>query len=295
VNIDKIKRELQNIPIFNGDIIINSIEGGMTNDTFLVTYNNIDYVAKLGGKKYYGVIYSHEVEANNAAYKIGISPKLIYNDKKFLIFEYIKSKTLEPEDINNKQMLRKIVSLIKLIHFDLEKKLENKNLCINIFQIIKHRILLLQKNNSAHAPILKSLISDYKFFEKNSQHHKQVFSHNDFYCKNILQKENKILIIDWEYSGYNSCFLDLANLSKNNDLNEEREKFILNEYFGESFKPIYIKEFQIMKCVSMLNELLWSFISEIFAQKDFDYTSYTDRMLRRYKKQLEYFYNLWEI
>ena len=102
----------------------------------------------------------------------------------------------------------------------------------------------------------------------------------------------KFWLIDWEFSGFNPSFLDLANLSKNNELSEGDDNFILAEYFGDSVTSSSIYKFQAFKCISLLNELLWSMVSEIFSEKIFDYKSYTDNITDKYYKQLGFFKSL---
>ena len=107
-----------------------------------------------------------------------------------------------------------------------------------------------------------------------------------------MDDSKKFWLIDWEFSGMNSPFLDLANLSKNNKLSEDDDNFILAEYFGDSVTSCSIYKFQAFKCISLLNELLWSMLSEKFSEKVFDYKSYTDKISDKYYKQSEFFKSL---
>ena len=51
-------------------------------------------------------------------------------------------------------------------------------------------------------------------------------------------------------------------------------------------------KFHMQKCVSLLNGALWSMVAEIFSKKVFDYVSYTNKMLKRYEKQFDYYNSL---
>jgi len=165
-------------------------------------------------------------------------------------------------------------------------------LSISIFQMIKKKIFVLKKKNSPYTDKLNNFIKDCEIFEKEFESLETVFTHNDFFYKNILDDSKKFWLIDWEFSGMNSSFLDLANLSKNNELSEDDDNFILAEYFGDSVTSSSIYKFQAFKCISLLNELLWSMVSEIFSEKVFDYVSYTNKMLKRYEKQFDYYNSL---
>lgn len=293
MNKEQLILKLKKLSFFEGNIELDLIEGFMTNYNYLVFHNNNKYVLKFGNySEHYGVIRSHEIEASNAGHKAGISPAVIYSDNEIIIFNYIKSNYLTPEKIREKITLKKIVNLIKVVHNEVTKYLENPNMENNIFQLINKRIIKLKKSNSPYIESLKNYINDYEFFKKKFEQHEKVFTHNDFFYKNILDDGKRLWLVDWEYSGFNSPFLDLANLSKNNELSTDDDNFILEAYCGDLVDSSSIYQFYALKCVSLLNELLWSMISEIFSKKVFDYKSYTDKINNKYNKEMKYFKGL---
>ena len=44
-----------------------------------------------------------------------------------------------------------------------------------------------------------------------------------------------------------------------------------------------------MKCASLLREAMWSMVSEIHSELDFDYVAYTDEDLERFRRVYETF------
>ena len=268
MNKEQLILKLQKLSFFEGNIELDLIEGFMTNYNYLVFHNNNTYVLKLGNySEHYGVIRSHEIEASKAGHKAGISPEVIYYDNKITIFNYIKSKYLTSENIREKIKLKRIVHLIKVVHNEVAKYLENQNMKNNIFQLINKRIFQLKKSNSPYIDSVNNYINDYKFFKKEFEQDEKVFTHNDFFYKNILDDGKKLWLVDWEYSGFNPPFLDLANLSKNNELSADDDNFILEEYCGDLADSSTIYKFYALKCVSLLNEMLWYMLSEIFSKK----------------------------
>ena len=146
MNKEQLKIKLQTLPLFKGSIDLKFIEGFMANDSYIVSDDNNKYVAKIGGnKQHYGVVRSHEIEASKAGYKAGISPQVIYFDNRILIFQYIQSNHLTLEKIREKETLKRIISLIKIVHKEVANYLKGPNLSINIFQMIKKKIFDLKK------------------------------------------------------------------------------------------------------------------------------------------------------
>ena len=80
-----------------------------------------------------------------------------------------------------------------------------------------------------------------------------------------------------------------ANLSRSNELSEEEDDFILEEYFGGTVTEISKYKFQELKCASLLKGVLWGMMSEIFSKKVYDFKSYTASMYAGYVEQLDYF------
>ena len=293
MNKDQIKIKLQALPFFKGDIDLKFIEGFMANDSYIVSDDSNKYVVKIGGDKQdYGVVRSHEIEASQAGYKAGISPKVCYFDDSILVFQYIQSNHLTSEKVKEKETLKKIIHLIKIVHKEVVNFLEGPNLSNDIFQMINVKIFHLKEKNNPHTDKLNKFIKECEIFEKESKSYEKVFTHNDFFYKNILNDDKKLWLIDWEFSGFNSPYLDLANLSKNNEFSEDDDNFILERYYEDSITSNSKIKFHMFKCVSLLNEVLWSMVAEISSTKVFDFVSYTDKVLKRYEKQLDYYNSL---
>ena len=89
-----------------------------SNYSYLVTDNNKKYVARfLTNREHYHVLNFHELAASKAAeIEAGVAPKVIYNEKEFLIFEYIPSNPLTFEKLKQEKYLKKIISLLKVVH-----------------------------------------------------------------------------------------------------------------------------------------------------------------------------------
>ena len=293
MNKDQVKIKLQGLPFFKGSIALKFIEGFMANDSYIVSDDSNKYVVKIGGDKQdYGIVRSHEIEASKAGYKAGISPKVCYFDDSILVSQYIQSNHLTLEKVKEKETLKKIIHLIKIVHTKVVNFLEGPNLSNDIFQMIKVKIFHLKEKNNPHIDKLNNFIKDCEIFEKESKSHEKVLTHNDFFYKNILDDDKKLWLIDWEYSGFNSPYLDLANLSKNNEFSEDDDSFILERYYGDSITSNSKIKFHMFKCVSLLNEVLWSMVAEISSTKVFDFVSYTDKVFKRYDKEFDYYNSL---
>jgi thiamine kinase-like enzyme len=113
-----------------------------------------------------------------------------------------------------------------------------------------------------------------------------VFGHNDLLPANIIDDGERLWLIDFDYAGFNSPLFDLANLASNNQLSEDQEHRLLDTYFGEPTPPARWRAYAAMKCASLLRETMWSMVSEIHSELDFDYGAYTEENLDRFERTL---------
>jgi thiamine kinase-like enzyme len=116
-----------------------------------------------------------------------------------------------------------------------------------------------------------------------------VFGHNDLLAANFIDDGKRLWLLDWDYAGYNTALFDLANLSSNNALSAEQEDRILETYYQHSVTDGLRRRLAAMKCVSLLRETLWSIVSEIHSDLDFDYVNYTGKNISRFENAYKAF------
>jgi len=274
---------INTIPIWKGNISIKILDGGITNQNFLVADNTNKYVVRIGNDiSEHLISRSNELIASKAASKCGISPDVIYHDKGILILNFIKSKTLTEADV--KKNILKIISLIKRIHKDIPKNIYGQSLIFWVFHVIRNYVKFLKDNNSLYDKLLDNLLEKSEKLEVISSPYEIVFGHNDLLPANFLDDGSRIWVIDWEYAGYNSPLFDLGGLASNNNFNTKEEIILLENYFEKKINDKLLLKFNSMKCASLLRETMWSMVSEITSKIDFDYSKYSQENIIKFNK-----------
>ena len=198
MNLSKVKNKLITIPIWKGSITVEPLEGGITNHNFLVTNNHDKYVARFGDDlMHHQVMRFNELAASKAAYELGISPNVIHYEKGLLILEYIQLNPLTAEKLRKENTLKKIISLMKIIHHKMPNYFKGPAMIFWVFHVIRDYAWTLKEMNSPYVAKLNHLIEDSNKFEKVSGPHEIVFAHNDWLAANILVDGPKLWIIDW--------------------------------------------------------------------------------------------------
>ena len=281
-NIDKIK----SLPIWTGPIEISPLEGGITNFNYLVKDSGKDSVVRMGSDIPEHLVYrSNEILVSKAAFEIGVSPELIYNEPGILVLDYIKSTTLEP--ITIRKNLERIIPIVKKIHHSIPNKLSGQPSIFWVFYVIKYYSNFLLKNKSTHSSLISDLLSKSNKLQELSSPREIVFGHNDLLAANFLDDGSKIWVIDWEYGGFNDPLFDIGGLASNNDFDFDMENLALEMYFDKKPSKELIIKYNAMKTASLLRETMWSMVSEITSKLDFSYADYTFENLSKFRDSFE--------
>ena len=91
-------------------------------------------------------------------------------------------------------------------------------------------------------------------------------------------------LVDWEYAGFNSPLFDLGGLASNSELAPAVREKLLEYYFDKPVTDQLRYRFAAMTAASLLRETMWSMVSEIHSQIDYDFASYTAENVARFEK-----------
>ncbi|WP_434342608.1 phosphotransferase [Mycoplasma capricolum] len=159
-------------------------------------------------------------------------PKLISNDQKEIVWEYVEGN--EPVvDLNN---IKIITNQIKQLH--------NSNLNFpknNLKQRVQYYRQKMVELNSGIEIIDKyaNLIDD--ILDKMEY---STPLHNDLFPFNMIETKNKIYFVDWEYATMGDKHFELAYLIETSNMNSECEKVFLDLYNDyDSYKLLLNKIF----------------------------------------------------
>ena len=284
----KIDNLIRSIPIWKNTIEISKIEGGITNQNFLIQDNQKKFVVRLGEDiPEHLVSRSNEIIASKAAAEFNIGPKVVYNSKGILVLKYIESIALSSENVKDK--IDTIIPLIKKIHFEIPKKIIGQSLIFWVFHVIRNYENFLKNKKSSYTKLLPELLHKSEILEKKSSPYEIVFGHNDLLPANFLDDGTRLWVIDWEYAGFNTPLFDLGGLASNNNFSQKQETYLLENYFENKIDDEILLKYNALKCASLLREAMWSMVSELTSKIDFDYKYYTQENLSKFNQSYKEF------
>ena len=275
---------IQALPIWQGEIHAEPLTGGITNVNYCVTDGARKYVVRVGDDiPLHQIMRFNERAASRAAHAAGLSPALVYASGDLTVLDYVDSKTLTEEDVRSEAYLPRLLDLVKSCHRDVPDHLRGPVLVFWVFHVIRDYAATLTERNSSHKAVIPELVQLGNTLEQAAGPYDMVFSHNDLLCGNFLDDGSRLWLIDFDYAGFNSPLFDLGGLASNNGLSPAQEDWMLESYFEVPVTDDLRHRYSAMKCASLLRETMWSMVSEITSEIDFDYGAYSAENLASFR------------
>ncbi len=291
--IEPVKTILQRIthlPCWSNRVSPQPLAGGLTNHNFLVQDGDQAFVVRLGADlPEHGVLRQHEVNAARAAFLAGLGPEVIYTEPSIMVMRFIEGQVLSPKQLQDPGMLQRLLPVIQCCHHELAAYLAPGVLSFWVFQVNRSYMTLLKNHTSPYNRQLPALQQYNTILEQTVGAVSLVFSHNDLLAANFIDDGERLWLLDWEYAGHNSPLFDLANLAANNDLSEEGERWLLQNYFTTTADERLWQRYRAMKCASLLRETLWSMVSEKYSKLAYDYRQYTVQNMASFERAWQTF------
>lgn len=283
---------IRSLPIWKGKITATPLTGGITNVNYLVSDDVGKFVVRVGDDiPLHQVMRFNELAANRAAHAVGLSPAVVHASGDMMVLEYIESRTLTEEDVRAPDMLPRILDLVAACHREVPRHLRGPALVFWVFHVIRDYAATLLERGSNHAALIPELLQIGDALEQAAGPFDIVFGHNDLLCGNFLDDSNRLWLIDFDYAGFNTPLFDLGGLASNNGLSADQEDWMLETYFDAPITGDLRRRYGAMKCASLLRETMWSMVSEITSDIDFDYAGYSASNLVQFRAAYDTFNN----
>ncbi|MCC6094326.1 MAG: phosphotransferase family protein [Eubacterium sp.] len=245
------------------ELSVSRLSGGVTNVNYVVQNENQKYVVRVAGKGT-NLFIDRKNEFHNVTTmsNLGIAPKIYFSDPetRFQIQEFIEQDTLTAEKIRgNNDILSACIRLLKKCH---SSGADFKNR-FDPWVKTETNLALLQKDGfHNYYPDWKGTVAFCK--DVHSQYQAEPIDlcpcHNDTVAGNFMGNDVSMKLIDWEYSGMNDPYYDLACFSMENGLNAGDEKLMLRLHEDKEPDDKEIRRFLSMKIITAFYWSVWSLL-----------------------------------
>ena len=285
---DRAMERAARLPCWRGDVTPEPLGGGISNVNFTVEDAGERYVVRIGEDvPVHGVYRASELASARAAHAAGVSPEIVHAEPGALVMRWVDGHTLDPAGVRDPVRLERILDTVIRCHRAVPSHFRGVTPIFWVFHVVRTYARTLREEGSRMAGRLDALLERAAHLESVVGPVEIVFGHNDLIAANFIDDGDRIWLIDWEFAGFNSPLFDLGGLASNNELDAGQERRLLERYFGVSSGGARHASYAAMKCASLLREAMWSMVSELYSEIDFDYVAYTEENLERFEQAWE--------
>ncbi len=270
---------------WSGPVAPEPLSGGITNLNFVICDRGERFVVRVGEDiPVHGIMRFNELAASRAAHAAGVSPEVVHAEPGALVIRFIEGRTFGEDDVRDPANRERILPLIKRVHDEIPKHFRGPALIFWVFQVMRDYANSLRDGDSRMTSELPRFLAVNAELEDVVGPVRIVFGHNDLLAANFIDDGTRLWLVDWDYAGFNSPLFDLANLASNSQFTPADEDWLLEAYCGTPPTDALRRRLAAMKCASLLREAMWSMVSEIHLDIDFDYVAYTTENLARFER-----------
>lgn len=273
----------------DGEIEEVRIGGGMTNTNFFVRVHGREYILRIPGACTEEMINRKNEQHNSAlASAAGINPVNVYfhADSGVKVTECIQGAvTLNGKTARLEEMIRKTTGILRTLHHS-GMKLYGSFSVLEEYEKYKR---MIAKSGAVWYQGFEEMDD---FFYTLQERLQQIGidrkpCHNDLVPENlVLDKDGRMYLIDWEYSGYNDPMWDLASHLLECEFTEDEEELLLYHYFRRKAEPGELEKILIFK---ISQDILWSAWTVLKEREGEDFGTYgMDRLKRAEQLREEY-------
>lgn len=283
------KSRIAALPLWQGDIQIALLKGGISNESYVVEDAERKYVVRFGTDyPFHHVFRDREAMTAEAAHRAGFAPELFHAGDGVMVTAFLGAHTYDASDV--RANIPRVADMIRRFHTTMPEHILGPGFMFWVFHVIRDYARTLQTGKSRMAGQLGTYLAIATEMEAAQRPLPIIFSHNDLLPANILDDGKRLWLIDFEYAGFSTAMFDLAGLASNAGLDEGESEALLTAYFKSAPDRELKRAHAAMQCASLLREAMWSMVSELYLNAPgVDYVAYTAENLQRLDQALDHY------
>jgi thiamine kinase-like enzyme len=278
-------QRIRTLPLWSGPIVLQHLDGGITNRNYLVHDANERFVARIGEELFIlGIDRRNELQCHRAAESLGVAPLLIHGADGVLVSRYIPSRTLDPASAREPGIAQRLAQVLRQLH-DGWDGLIGDLLFFSPFQASRTYVATSRRIGAVVPLDIDEMLEATRKLAHSISPYIPTLCHNDMLPANVLDDGRRVWIVDWEYAGMGHPLFDLAGFSANCGYSEEQDIAFLGSYRGE-FRPRDLYELRVLKVASLLRDALWGVVQTVASDLDVDYHEYARAYFEKYRSAI---------
>jgi len=270
------------IAVLEGNVHVQRLQGGASNENFLLTSEAGKFVFRLtaaAGERF-GMDRAQGLSAHQRAAESGISPVLlgVLMPQGYCVTPFLDGRILDGQILREHGILQSCVQTLSIGHH--ATAIEGS---FSAFADIRRYVNIA---STEALPVPTDLISMTEAAAKvemlfQAAETPSRLCHNDVQIQNFIIGEHKTWLLDWEFAGMGNPYFDLAMIASNGELGAEAQREVVATYFGQ-VRSADLARLRLMQFMSALREATWSVVAQpVLKGTGWDYQAWADLFFGR--------------
>ncbi|HXI48675.1 MAG TPA: phosphotransferase [Steroidobacteraceae bacterium] len=242
-----------------GAVEVKALANGLISETYRVVRDGVAYALKTAcpQRADFGLDLAWEAQVLERAGSLGLAPPLVYCDlERAVLSRWVAGRTWSPLEVRRAANITKIAQLLRRVHALLAPPPPRVMSPMSWIRV--YGAALTRRARGAFDGALRAAAESrlQRFAELPAA--AGVVCHSDLHAMNVMQADEILTLLDWEYAHVSDPLWDLAGWAANNDLEPETQRELLMNYLG--IAPT-AAEWQRLRLLTWLYDyvcLLWS-------------------------------------
>jgi thiamine kinase-like enzyme len=245
-----------------GAIEVRPLAKGLISETYRVVRDGHSYALKTAAPQRgdFGLDLAWEAQVLERAGSLGLAPPLVYCDlERAVLSRWVAGRTFSPIEVRRAANITKIAQLLRRVHALLvppPPRVMSPMSWIQVYGAALSR--RTRRTRGAFDGALRAAAESRLQQLADLPAAAGVVCHSDLHALNVMQADEILTLLDWEYAHVSDPLWDLAGWAANNDLEPETQRELLMNYLGTAPTAA---EWQRLRLLMWLYDyvcLLWS-------------------------------------
>jgi len=270
-----IEQVVDAIPEWRGlETAIMPLAGGLTNTNFRVEVDGRPHIVRIPGASTELLAIDRQNELHNAvaAAEVGVAPRVLHvlPEHHVMVLEFVEGVTMSIPTMQEAGLPARLADSVKRLHSG-RRFLRD----FNMFRLVEFYLQIVHDQGVDVPPGYQDCLPVVAQIEAaiGRQPLASVPCNNDLLPENLIDDRERLVLIDYEYSGNNDPCFELGNACQEARYDEARYVELCRAYFGEA-QPSLLARMHLFAIMSDVGWTLWGAIQGKISRLEFDFWSY---------------------
>jgi thiamine kinase-like enzyme len=257
---DDIERLCRAIVPGTGAVEVYALAKGLISETHRVVRDGVTYALKapVPQRADFGLDLAWEAQVLERAGSLGLAPPLVYCDpKRAVLSRWVVGRSWSPPEARRAANIAKIAELLRRVHalsVPLPPRVMSPMSWIQVYGAALPQHTRGGALDGALRRAAESCLNQLAELPAAAG----VVCHSDLHAMNLIQVDEALTLLDWEYTHVSDPLWDLAGWAANNDFEPETQRGLLVNYLGIAPTAAQWKRFRLTMWLYDYVCLLWS-------------------------------------